>query len=105
MSYNQTKIGNCPYITQPCGTEDIIMHLTVISDSLFAHILLDAELQGFYGLQGNQFINTIGYLDDFLVTYFQGLNTAIPEQISQLNSAMNLLVDRENHIQHNLVKP
>lgn len=71
----------------------------MIDQSLFAHILLDAELQGLQGLQGNQFVNTIGYLDKFITTYFNNQNVALTDQLSYLIKAFNQLVLREKLIQ------
>jgi len=64
-----------------------------INVSLFAHILLDSELSGRFGVQGNTFSNTFGYLNQ----YFKTLPNT-PPSIQRLAAAMDTLVIRENNI-------
>ncbi|MFA6303656.1 MAG: hypothetical protein WC627_11085 [Legionella sp.] len=40
--------------------------ITPVDISLLAHIELDSELSGRFGVQGNTFHNTFGYLDTYL---------------------------------------
>ena len=61
--------------------------------SLFAHIELDSELSGRFGVQGNIFSNTFGYLND----YFKTLPD-LPPQVTKLAAAMDALVVREKQI-------
>ncbi len=64
-----------------------------INISLFAHIELDSELSGRFGVQGNTFSNTFGYLHQ----YFKTLPN-MPSQVEKLAAAMDVLVVRENEI-------
>ncbi len=64
-----------------------------INISLFAHILLDSELSGRFGVQGNTFSNTFGYLNQ----YFKTLPN-MPHEVQKLAAAMDALVRRENII-------
>jgi len=64
-----------------------------LNASLFAHILLDSELQGRYGVQGNVFSNTFGYLNQYLD---QLPNK--PQHVKDLAIAMKALVARETAI-------
>lgn len=65
----------------------------LINTSIFAHILLDSELSGRFGVQGNTFKNTFGYLNQ----YFKKLPN-IPLSVQKIAAAMNALVIRENDI-------
>lgn len=64
-----------------------------INTSIAGHILLDAELKGRFGVQGNTFSNTFGYLNQ----YFNTLKT-VPPQLNKLRIAMAALVEREDMI-------
>ena len=64
-----------------------------INISLFAHIELDSELSGRFGVQGNTFHNTFGYLNQ----YFKTLSE-MPPQVRKLAAAMDALVGREDYI-------
>jgi hypothetical protein len=65
-----------------------------INISILAHIALDSELQGRFGVQGNTFKNTFGYLNQ----YFKTLPTLSP-QLKKLSLAMDALVTREQEIE------
>lgn len=64
-----------------------------INASLFAHIELDSELSGRYGVQGNTFSNTFGYLNQ----YFKTLSN-VPPHVIRLAKAMDALVTRQSYI-------
>ncbi len=65
-----------------------------IDISLFAHIELDSELKGRFGVQGNTFKNTFGYLNQYLKTL-----RVVPPEVQKLSAAMDDLVARETLIQ------
>ncbi len=64
-----------------------------INTSIFGHILLDSELGGRFGVQGNTFKNTLGYLNQ----YFQTLSLR-PVKLDRLAAATEALVIREDAI-------
>ena len=61
--------------------------------NLLAHIALDPELGGRYGVQGNTFKNTVGYL----CQYIQSRPNVDP-QLAQLTIKMGSLIDNETRI-------
>ncbi len=65
----------------------------VINVSIFGHIELDSELAGRFGVQGNTFKNTFGYLNQYLQTL-----TERPAKLVELAAAMEALVIREDAI-------
>ncbi len=75
-----------------------------INASIFGHIMLDSELSGRFGVQGNTFKNTFGYFH----YYFESIkkNRSRMESMSQINitrlntlaTAMLKLVEREEEI-------
>jgi len=72
-----------------------------INISIFAHIELDSELSGRFGVQGNTFSNTFGYLNQ----YFKMLpESDIPPQVTKLAKAMDALVAREHEIKSLRIK-
>lgn len=69
--------------------------MTRINTSIFAHIMLDSELSGRFGVEGNTFKNTFGYLNQYLKSL-----SNLPPPLEQIAAAMDALVIRENHIKH-----
>ena len=68
--------------------------------SLFVHILLDSEGQGLWGVQGNTFVNTVGYFNQYIDQLPKDVdgNPIIPglnnEKLATLSAA---LVDLAKH--------
>jgi len=61
-----------------------------INVNLLAHIALDSELSGRFGVQGNTFRNTFGFLDDYL-----NHMPNRPEHLDKLVRSMRELVATE----------
>ena len=61
--------------------------------NLLAHIALDPELGGRYGVQGNTFKNTVGYLCQYIQS-----RTNVDPQLAQLTIKMGSLIDNETRI-------
>jgi len=70
-------------------------HQRPIDARLFGHILLDPELQGRHALQGNHFLTTIPYLNEYLNRYFQEKEQKIPKKLEALRVAMESLLQVE----------
>src|SRR3990167_610060 len=64
-----------------------------LTPSLFAHILLDHEINGRHGLAGNHFANTGGYLNQYL----EQLNP-LPPQLGTIRELITGLIIQENTI-------
>jgi len=64
-----------------------------INASIFAHIELDSELNGRFGVQGNTFANTCGYLNQYLNT-----QPDTSPQIKSLAKGMEGMVQREKYL-------
>ena len=67
-----------------------------LNASIFAHIELDSELSGRYGVQGNIFANTFGYLNQYLNTLHNK-----PPHVTKLANAMHALLSYEQAFQEN----
>ena len=83
-----------------------------IDVKLFAHIQLDAELNNRYGVEGNAFILTLGYFNDYLNSLlndskkerlFEGFSLSLEQtqqtqQTQQISKDTALLLNCENEI-------
>lgn len=65
-----------------------------------AHILLDSESSGRFGVQGNTFTNTFNYLNE----YFKTLPPKQYGEIQALTEGMNDLIRTEQAIKHSSEK-
>ena len=73
-----------------------------INVNLFGHILLDAELNGRFGVQGNTFKNTFAYFNTWLEQYLRAptfeLGEANQLQLNALQQSMKQLCEEEASI-------
>ncbi len=74
-----------------------------INISLAAHILLDSELNGRFGVQGNTFMNTVSYFNAYFeqrsLSPDETLNQENLSQLQHLNVIMTQLVENERQIE------
>lgn len=67
-----------------------------INASLAAHILSDADISGSLGLQGNQFKNTVSYLQAYITYLKKSGAKTIPVEYNNLLSKMAFLLEVED---------
>ncbi|MDP3560296.1 MAG: DUF3638 domain-containing protein, partial [Legionellaceae bacterium] len=77
----------------------------VMNEKLFAHINNDAFLSGSVDLQGNQFMTTIGYLDQYMQQYPKEVSAENSEDVAQLMTACKNLVEVEQALMEALHNP
>ena len=74
-----------------------------INVNLAGHILLDPELNGRFGVQGNTFMNTFTYFNAYFEHRFKSPDDTLSEanwlQLKHLNRTMSQLVEHEKQIQ------
>lgn len=69
------------------------MPMVAININLFAHILLDSESSGRYGVQGNTFHNTLGYLTQYINARFSASDHPLDKNMEKINHFMTLMDD------------
>lgn len=88
ITYNVSAVTQQPYLS---------IKMTKIDASLFAHIQNDANLSGTYGLQGNFFSNTIGYLKQYL-DCMSSQGELFPAEYNHLLQDMDYLLEIEKKL-------